>query len=534
MSFAREFAELPATTNQRLPTPDSTSISSASSFQSLPSTLSTKSSSGICADSPTRVSDTSYDKSDISGLDDLIAACAGIHLNTTSETLADQNSFADGTFTSANEDSLVDRTIGTISPGLNYTRDLNVSCDNNKVDSNSINTQTSLQYPVANETILLNSTQNNKSELSIVTSEIPELINNLQSEFKESSPFDASNFGCEKSLNKSETIFETLPNISGDFISSVTAPTFLEQQNHLEKTKSTAEIIREVIKSNEIIVNTDKNNEHLDSTIFLDNLGKENIVDTEKNNEQLDSTIPLDNLSNSDLLGVSEVKSEIAAPEKLTENIFEAPDKGNYVEFLPNRQSTEINSATVDKFEANLEEINTEKESANTISDAYDTFSTDSAVDFEKLKLEAENIAQDIYNISVELVEEPGFTAAPTGLFRESTNFDFLLNKTAGDCGSGTRRLGNDSLYIKFDPLVNANSALPNMLPQGNGAHPPPSEEQNGEKDGGLMPNLGTPKRNPAIAAIDRLLFYSPMSPANQKREEPEKIVSINLICLST
>lgn len=63
------------------------------------------------------------------------------------------------------------------------------------------------------------------------------------------------------------------------------------------------------------------------------------------------------------------------------------------------------------------------------------------------------------------------------------------------------------------------------MLPQGNAQ--PINEEQNGKNES-PPPNIGTPKRNPAIAAIDRLLIYSPLpSGAVQKLDETsEKIVS--------
>lgn len=76
-------------------------------------------------------------------------------------------------------------------------------------------------------------------------------------------------------------------------------------------------------------------------------------------------------------------------------------------------------------------------------------------------------------------------------------------------------------MYVKFDPLVGDTS----MLPQGN--TPPMNEEQNGKSES-IPANIGTPKRNPAIAAIDRLLFYSPItSNMTQKTDEPqEKLVN--------
>lgn len=71
------------------------------------------------------------------------------------------------------------------------------------------------------------------------------------------------------------------------------------------------------------------------------------------------------------------------------------------------------------------------------------------------------------------------------------------------------------------------------MLPQGNAQ--PINEEQN-DKNELPLPNVGTPKHNPAIAAIDRLLFYSPLPESGtvQKSEEAqEKNVSQNLFVSS-
>lgn len=59
------------------------------------------------------------------------------------------------------------------------------------------------------------------------------------------------------------------------------------------------------------------------------------------------------------------------------------------------------------------------------------------------------------------------------------------------------------------------------MLPQGNAQSV--NEEQNGKSE---SPVPDTPKRNPAIAAIDRLLFYSPLPSGTNKIEAQEKNVS--------
>lgn len=75
-----------------------------------------------------------------------------------------------------------------------------------------------------------------------------------------------------------------------------------------------------------------------------------------------------------------------------------------------------------------------------------------------------------------------------------------------------------ESLYVKFDPLVN-NS----MLPQGNSQTE--EEEQTEKNETPTAPSSNTPMRNPAIAAIDRLLFYSPITPGN--KTEPTKDIKV-------
>lgn len=99
-------------------------------------------------------------------------------------------------------------------------------------------------------------------------------------------------------------------------------------------------------------------------------------------------------------------------------------------------------------------------------------------------------------------------------VFQDPSTFDFLLARSNS---KHTDRLRTESLYVKFDPLISNTS----MLPQGNA--PPINEEQNGKSESPL-PDVGTPKRNPAIAAIDRLLFYSPLpSGTVQKLEEAQE-----------
>lgn len=98
-------------------------------------------------------------------------------------------------------------------------------------------------------------------------------------------------------------------------------------------------------------------------------------------------------------------------------------------------------------------------------------------------------------------------------VFQDPSTFEFLLARSDPN---RINRLRAESLYIKFDPLVSNIS----MLPQGNAQSV--NEEQNGKSES-PVPDVGTPKRNPAIAAIDRLLFYSPLPSGTNKIEEAQE-----------
>ena len=92
--FIREFADAGAPGIEVAATESSSSLSSASSFQSVASTQSSKCSSGICVDSsPGKFADKSYTNTNIPGLDDLISACENINLDDTSGESAKELSF---------------------------------------------------------------------------------------------------------------------------------------------------------------------------------------------------------------------------------------------------------------------------------------------------------------------------------------------------------------------------------------------------------------------------------------------------------
>lgn len=100
--FAREFADVDSVTENLCLAPET--LSSVSSFHSL-STLSTKSSSDVYPDltleTPDDTADTSYVNSNIPGVEDLILACADIHLGSECDA---QDLSQDQTFASATDE----------------------------------------------------------------------------------------------------------------------------------------------------------------------------------------------------------------------------------------------------------------------------------------------------------------------------------------------------------------------------------------------------------------------------------------------
>ncbi|XP_018398990.1 PREDICTED: uncharacterized protein LOC108776780 isoform X1 [Cyphomyrmex costatus] len=134
---------------------------------------------------------------------------------------------------------------------------------------------------------------------------------------------------------------------------------------------------------------------------------------------------------------------------------------------------------------------------------------------FEELKSTVEKVTNDLLNPSLEFTEETDqFVSATPEFFQDPSTFDFLLARSNP---THTNRLRTESLYVKFDPLISNTS----MLPQGNAQI---INDEKNDKNESPLPDVGTPKRNPAIAAIDRLLFYSPLPNATvQKSEEVQE-----------
>ncbi|XP_076763364.1 transforming acidic coiled-coil protein isoform X2 [Xylocopa sonorina] len=207
---------------------------------------------------------------------------------------------------------------------------------------------------------------------------------------------------------------------------------------------------------------------------------------SKKSADDLDSTRTIDSIKNEENEEFNERKLDTTVTLQdedflTSKNVSEAEQ---YTDFKPQRQSTSL--ATL-----NIEHPN-----------------------FEELKAAAKQVANDIFNSSLELPEDD-FVSATSDIFQDPKSFDFLINY--GNSKT-INRLRTESLYVKFDPLVGEGTS---MLPQANAQ--PINEEQNGKSEN-VPANVVTPKRNPAIAAIDRLLFYSPICTSmTQKTEEPEE-----------
>ncbi|KAF3423050.1 hypothetical protein E2986_10517 [Frieseomelitta varia] len=183
----------------------------------------------------------------------------------------------------------------------------------------------------------------------------------------------------------------------------------------------------------------------------------------------------------------------------------------------PNKESTHVSKEEeLNPIENNLAEIAKEE---------LDTLNIEQP-NFEELQSAAEQFANDVYKSSLQFSEEnEPFINATSEIFQDPMSFDFLIKH--GNSKT-VNRLRAESLYVKFDPLV----ADTSISTQGNTQF---IKEKQNDKNESIMNidtpertsvNFNTPKCNPAIAAIDRLLFYSPistnMTPKINKLQEKE------------
>ncbi|KYQ51777.1 Transforming acidic coiled-coil-containing protein 1 [Trachymyrmex zeteki] len=567
--FAREFADVESVTENLRLAPES--LSSASSFHSLSSTLSTKSSSGICTDStpqtPDNVADTSYVNSNIPGVEDLILACADIHLGSEHDS---QDLSQDQTFTSAidevpfptrdcslNEDLLDNadnetQVIETISeletcnivsnrikdslPTSNVNdNQLNItttiSSSNTTFDAIALNEEQTIKNDCDAKTLPLEDPQSCPTEISVPSiSPLAQYADlSLPSLSSISSPLEDTDSSKTK-----ETNIQTLSEPKQDTLTVLSPSDNLDQKlcvlsqvivNNSVTQAETNEIIKEqklpelddsivpdkednILLSNKTSIiepKTSEVDENLQTSVDKKDLEVENSVvlnEIQKLSEEeiaiCNETHVVEKQNNSSETVVIEkeeciVESAAATSASKKDTSIEtldrtltlqeidinfAPDEEQYEEFKPQRQST-----TLSLINGHIEE----------------------------LKSTVEKVTNELLNPSLEFTEETDqFVSATPEFFQDPSTFDFLLARSNP---THTNRLRTESLYVKFDPLVSNTS----MLPQGNAQTI--NEEKNGKNESPL-PDVGTPKRNPAIAAIDRLLFYSPLPNATMQKSE--------------
>ncbi|XP_011159814.1 kinesin-like protein KIF15 isoform X3 [Solenopsis invicta] len=621
--FAREFADVGSVTENLCLAPES--LSSASSFHSLSSTLSTKSSSGICPDSSPEISDnvadTSYVNSNIPGVEDLILAYADIHLGSERD---GQDLSQDQTFASAidetpyptsdcslNEDSLDNTDNETQvtetnlqsheTTSLNQTQILEPfdntlpaedsqfvtlhppakECESQVEDSSnkhiplqkSDGTVSELEtcniasgtvkntLPISNANdnqldITTTVSSGNTSFNVIALSEEQTVEDNCSTE---TFPLeDPQLYPIEISVPSISSLAQyadlSLPNVSSSLenIDSKTKDTSVQALSEPERNTSTAlssDYLDQVIVENSIV--QAEKNEIIKEQVFSQ-LHNHTISDKEDNIQLLNETSIIEpkisevkenlqtNVDEKDLKVDNSVisnKLEKLSDEKIAicneTRIVEKPCNSETVIIEREKydivESADVTSAI--KKEISVEEdlnctLTLQETETNVTPDEerYEEFkpqrqsTTLSVINeqlyFEELKSTVEKVTDEQLDLSLDLTEDTDqFVSATPEIFQDPSTFDFLLARSNP---THTNRLRAESLYVKFDPLVSNTS----MLPQGNAQTI--NEEKNGKNESPLpdCTPVGTPKRNPAIAAIDRLLFYSPIPNTTMQKLE--------------
>ncbi|XP_072764062.1 uncharacterized protein Tacc isoform X2 [Anoplolepis gracilipes] len=627
--FAREFADIGSIRENLCSAPES--LSSASSFHSLTSTLSTKSSSGICPDSTLEssdnIADTSYVNSNIPGLDDLIAAYADIHLE--SERDATQDLSQDQTFASATDETPFNASDCSLNEDLpdnagNETQVIETYAESHETTYVSLN-QTDAFGPSKSTCPI----QDSQLTLYPVEEHAPQIEESIDKHILSQE--------SDNTANKSETyditsniLEDSLPNIAGnnridvtrylidDYIPNTlqadTISSFKEEHEVARKLKiiepsklcftdvsvPSISLLREhaadpslnisdISLSLEDTDNKSKENSVQDLTklaqetltssdntpqkscvsqISINNpvvQSEENKITKEEDLQRLDNCVVSDNEEDStQLLKTSIIEPKtLEAKENLQPNVDKedlevtsniilnetqsfSPEKETHNETLVIEEQCNPSETVIIEKEENIvnSEVSTEAvKEKQTIEEDLDCTLTLQEVDinldeeldaeqyegfkpqrqsttlslsnvqsnFEQFKSTVEEITNELLNPSQEETDQ--FVSATDEIFQDPSTFDFLLARSNS---KHTYRLRAESLYVKFDPLISNTS----MLPQGN--TPPINEEQNGKSESPI-PDVGTPKRNPAIAAIDRLLFYSPLPSGTVQKEAQEK-----------
>ncbi|XP_078045872.1 transforming acidic coiled-coil protein isoform X1 [Augochlora pura] len=615
--FAREFADV-GSIDYTVPE----SLSSSSSFQSLSSTVSTKSSSGICPDSvhqiPDQTSDISYLNSSIPDVDELILGCGNIRLNSEDDSI---DCSQDQTFASATDEPIGDfiedlnNSNSLLTDSCNDTQETSLyltqnqtqdiqdrpiliiplsqteepiensdSCNGNDdvtansqtcsfdnvkelpLSSHSIVTQTEEpleksnscsgnddltansqfcsfgnveelpQSPHSTEGSNLNITQSLspgrvspdaprieeqivediQAEIVIEDNQAQIVVEDIQAQIAvedipakivvEDIPAKIVVEDIQAQIViediQAQTEFLTVNNVSCSITDSVTSvSSFTEHTEDLSLPSIPTLSSLQLTDSSRLCVNETHEVSDIENPPLLSSLSsvdnKASVELTSKlSNASIDVKQELVKTDVTDLLKETEDENEeqssddkldrtltfedaLLNPEALTE-------EERYTDFKPQRQSTTLVLPIIEQ------------------------------PNFDELKSAAEEVSNDIFK-SFEFPEESdNFVTATSDIFKDPTSFDFLTT-----CGNSKtiNRLRSESLYVNFDPLVGDTIS---MLPQGN-TEPINEEEQNGKTES-PPPIIGTPKRNPAIAAIDRLLFFSPITTnMTPKMEEPKE-----------
>ncbi|XP_043500915.1 uncharacterized protein PFB0145c [Polistes fuscatus] len=278
--------------------------------------------------------------------------------------------------------------------------------DKNNIDGNDIDVKNNVNEHEIDTTINIDENDIDTT-INIAEHEIDTTINVAEHEIDTTINIDENEI--DTTINIHEHKIDTTINIKED----KTDTTFDEKENKINTTDTTFDIKENKIDTTD---NIDKNK-----------VSRENLIEKKTDEDDVDSKIK------------NTVKNEILDETlTLTDEIFLGSDplsevehiEFDYEEFKPQRQSTALTN--------NDDGI---------------------CCSLEKLELAAGEIADDILKSPLEL--EDGISNPVLEIFHDPTTFDFLSAR--GNSESSTR-LRNESLFIKFDPLL-ANTS---MLPQGN------------------------------------------------------------------
>ncbi|XP_012220320.1 transforming acidic coiled-coil-containing protein 3 isoform X2 [Linepithema humile] len=635
--FAREFADAGLVAENLCSARES--LSSASSFHSISSTLSTKSSSGICPDSTSDNSDdianTSYVNRNISGVEDLILACADIHLGSDCDT---QNLSQDQTFASAtdgtsfhasdcslNEDALdsvgnetrviensqlkeacvsldqthtfesfIDATLVQDSesvtppakagaPQIEESIKKHIPPEESDNTVNEFETACNITCSIAEDSLPASDADNNQLNVtatispdSLISNVVTRVLNEERAvedscsaetppvENSELCPIEVSVPSAFSPVQHTDLPSPTVSSIlledskakeSSEHNLSEPAQedassTALSSSNDIDQQSSVlsqATVNSSVVEaeSKEIIIRKDSpqpydcigsdskedNTQLLNTTSIVEPKVLEVRENVQTSVDRKDSEIRYNVLNETQNIvhgSLSEKENAICnetrvvernLPESVKENLVESATPLNAIKENALIEEELDRTLTLQELDINFALDEEQYEDFKPQRQSTTLSLINKEADFEELKSTAQQLTNELLNPKLELADETEtekteeFVSATAEIFQDPSIFDFLLARSDSN---RINRLRAESLYIKFDPLV----SNINMLPQGNAQSV--NEEQNGKSES-PVPNVDTPKRNPALAAIDRLLFYSPLPSGTDKIEEAQE-----------